>query len=214
MEYVKGVLLYFNRNDCQTLFTGAKVHKTICIIGNRLATLEARLFTRAICKKKIFDSCRLITQCASTIEMIAFEEWKRSKRVIDLVLPSKWMDNPTSQQKKIISDIQQLGGKLIDFTPPENNTDSALMTTIHNADLTLVMEISRDHPVISASLHRKTSAAFQWAITNQYNDGCRQLLETGRVTPIYPPYYSEQLSAFIKGETFFSETYTQPKLNL
>lgn len=193
------------------------MHKTICIIGNRSATLEARLFTRAISRKEMFDSFRLVTRCATALEMIAFKEWKRLGRSIDLVIPSNWADNPTSSQRKIVSDTKQTGGKLIDFSSPETNTDSALKTMIRNADLSLIMEISCDHPLISTSsiqLSHKTCAAFQWAVSNRHNGGCRLLLETGRVTPIFPPRYSEQLQAFISGESLFPNVWTQPKLNL
>lgn len=193
------------------------MHQTICFIGNRSATLEARLFSRVICRHVLSEPVRLITRCTTAVEMIAFEEWKRSAQPIDLVLPPEWTDAPTASQETIITTVRDGGGRLIVSKNAADDPHADLTTMIQAADLCLVMEITCDHPLLSSSqihLNRDMSAAFQWAVSTAANSGCRLLLENGRVTPLFPPRFRQQLAAFIKGKPFFPETWTQPGLGI
>lgn len=177
---------------------------SVCFLSGRKISLEARLFTQAVCRYRQWNDSVLITRCASAAEMIVFEEWKKRSRPVHLILEAEIKRDDNPDQGKIIEYIGRTGGRLIVPGTGGIETTDTLTVMLQQAQWTIIMEIDRRHPVLGCAgmrERRRRTLVFQWAIPTLLNNGCAIAVSSGLASPLYPGHWHQQLNDAVDGRS-------------
>ena len=190
---------------------------SICFISGRKISLEARLFTQAVCRHSCWNGNTLITRCSSVAEMIAFDTWQFRGDPIHLLLPGSVKSHPSRSQLEIMRKVEASGGKLVTTDSCAATSDSDLSCMLELSQRIVIMEVERDHPILSIqsrALGRNRTAVFQWAIPIKLNGGCPLLVKMGIGTPLFPGHWKEKMTSFAQGIPLKSDEPIQLDLGL